>query len=109
MFDDHEIVAQLEHGTYPAYKPMDIKEHAKRWCDTLKDATTTVAGLNVILVGQIGMQSCIVKDLLECLYKMKEKACRFYRRGVEVNWMPHDLHVYDDLLHDKVKHKEEKE
>jgi len=108
MYDNHELVASLENSNHPSYQPTDIKDHARRWYETLRDAVNQMVQLNIALVGQTGMQSCVTKKMLHCLYKMKEKAHRFYKRGTEVQWMAHDLHVYDDCLHEKIKKKEKK-
>lgn len=108
MFDNHELIAPLTHDPYPAYSPASIKDHAQKWYSTLCDATKQVAMANVELVKLTGYQSCIVKCMLKYLYKQKEKARRFLKRGEEVQWMAHDLHVYDDCLHEKYKKKEKK-
>ena len=109
MYDDHFIVAPLNnnHG-YQPYHPLDLKDHAHKWLATLKDACSQLAGLNITLVQKTGKQSCHVKAILKDVYKLKEKAHRFLMRAENVQWMMHDLHVYDDMLHEKIKHKEEK-
>ena len=106
MYDDHFIVAPLQNESYPAYQPADIKEHSAKWLATLKDACKKLATNNVALVQATGKQSCHVKCLLKDVYKLKEKAHRFWQRGENVEWMAHDLHRQDDVLHDKMKAKE---
>jgi len=107
MFDNHDIVAIDEYPTTP-YLAANLKEHCEKWLMTLRDACRQLAMLNVELVKQTGYQSCEVKDILKDLYKLKEKARRTLVRFEKCNWMEHDIHVYDDLLHHKMKKKEEK-
>jgi len=111
MFDHYQLVAPLQHNanSYSAFKPTDIKDFAHAWDATMKDACAQLALDNIALIGHTGIQSCLVKALIKCVLKHKEKAHRFLKRGDEVQWMAHDLHVYDDMLHEKVKCLEEKE
>ena len=103
MRDEHELSPALTHMPYAAYQVTDIKNHAHTWYQTIKDACTQISTLNTQMMQTTGKQSCIMKQFVNCLYKMKQIAWRFIKRGEHCQWMEHDIHVYDDRLHDKMK------
>ena len=108
MRDEQELSPPLTQVAFPAYAPIDIKDHAKKWHATITDACRQIADLNVRLMTESGKQSKTMKNYVNCLYKFKEYIVRFIKRAEHCEWMEHDLHVWDDRMHDKMKCTQEK-
>ena len=109
MFDEHNIIANTGHVEIPAYKPRDIKEHSIEWLKIVAGTLTIVIKAHNALLIAAGKRSCAVEKVIDCLYKEQEKARRFIVRGEDIQWMTHDLHRQDDVLHEKIKKKEKKD
>lgn len=109
MFDNHELdpPLTLDTSSYPAYSPSSIAEHLDAWVVLMKEATAQLVAANKQLLPAIGKQNCYVEKVLCLMYKEKCKATRWAKRFKEAGI--HDLHIMDDMLHKKMKHKEEKE
>lgn len=108
LFDKYRVSAVDTHETI-AYKPNGFKDHFVQWDKFLKENIDVLSGLSKQLFDASGLKNCIVKDALCCLFKDHEKTGRYYKRFTEGGWLPHDIHVVDDLLHIKMKKKDKKE
>jgi len=108
MWDDHGIVAPLEHEAHKAYMPVDIKDHSEKWVLFIKDIVTRLRECNIQLLNQKGKQSKWLECIICLAYCEQEKAVRWLARGKKMEWMEHDLHRQDDVLHEKMKCVEKK-
>ena len=103
MRDEQEISPPLASLAFPAYQPKDIRDHAYKWRETIKDACMQIVSLNTGLMQQTGKQSKSIKRMIACLYEFKKIIVRFIKRAEACNWMEHDIFVWDDRIHDKMK------
>jgi hypothetical protein len=111
MYDEQFLIAPLAEAAYPAYNPTDIKDHVSKWYATICDACKKLASYNLSITQGSGKQSGNMKCILKDVYKLKEKAHRMFERVAKYTdneLLMHDLHVWDDWLHEKMKRKEEK-
>jgi hypothetical protein len=107
MFDDFGYVSDSSEEQFHNYMPSDFKAHCMDWLQYLSSAITILSENGKAIYNQSGKASCIVEDIIDCLYKEQEKSKRFLSRANKSGWNAHDLHIQDDMLHAKMKCREQ--
>jgi hypothetical protein len=108
LFDKYRVPVLDSHETVQ-YRPANFRDHFSQWDKFLKENIDALMGLSKQITNLSGIQNCIIKSALCRLFKDYEKTGRYQKRFNEGSWLSHDIHVVDDLLHMKMKKKEEKE
>ena len=106
FYDKYRDVFLPPHAT-ATYAPRDLKSHLMEWDKKLLDGITKLGDANKKHFEKVGVENCVIKDIMECMLHDYEKCGRWYKRFEETSWLAHDLHVLDDRLHDKLKKIEE--
>ena len=91
------------------YSAGSFAEHLSQWDNFLKENINALAEAEKQFINMTGFENCIVKEAVCCLLKDYEKTGRYFRRFEENGWNLVDIHMVDDLLHEKIKAKEESE
>ncbi len=90
-----------------SYAPANMNSHLVNWKEKLATAIHDLGECNKEYFALTGTTNCIVEDAIHILTRDYEKACRYYERFSEGDWLAHDMHVVDDIIHYKYKKKEE--
>ena len=105
-FDRYHEVVKPEQSTL-AYSPANMNGHLLSWKDKLEGHMHELCGLAHEYFMLNGTQGKAVKHALHAMSRDYEKVCRYYERFMEGDWLAHDMHVVDDMIHYKFKKKEE--
>jgi len=103
--DGYQTVSKID-GTDFIYCPLDLKSHLSAWKLELDKAIINMGFLNNQYFSESGIICKQITKPLKCMFKDREKVCRWIKRFEDTAWMGHDLHVLDDKLHCKYKKKE---
>lgn len=107
-FDYYSVIIEPE-GEISKYDAKSIIYHFQSFKELLEKALADIGTLNKEFIDLTGFNAPVVKHIKKILLKQIEKCNRMVYRyksiGSEATGL-HDLHMYDDELHKKLKKKE---
>ena len=107
VFDRFHKSVKIEYPTI-SYATASISSHLMNWKEKLESSMKELAEYSHQYFESMGVCSDIINCAMYIMTRDYEKVCRYYDRFTEGDWLAHDMHVVDDMIHYKFKKKENK-
>ena len=107
LFDRFHKTVRIEEKPL-AYAPASMNAHLMSWKERLADSMEKLGMYAREYINITGMESDIMCHAMHLMARDYEKVCRYYERFAEGDWLAHDMHVVDDMIHYRFKKKEAK-
>lgn len=107
LFDRFHKTLKMEPVSV-TYTPASMNSHLMSWKEKLDESMQKLSTYSKEYFDLVGMENKVVRCAMHTLARDYEKVCRYYERFAEGDWLAHDMHVVDDMIHYRYKKKEEK-
>ena len=107
LFDRFRKTVKIERKSL-TYAPASVNAHLMNWKEKLSDSMEKLGSYATEYLSMTGTENKIMCHALHLMARDYEKVCRYYDRFAEGDWLTHDMHVVDDMIHYRYKKKEDK-
>ena len=106
--NNFDVVPQ-NHSEFIRYNSSSLKEHLNNRYELLLNDIKILGQLSKEFFEMAGFVNCTIKEMLDCMFRSLSKTKRAIKRFDDNNWLQHDIYVYDNYLHKKIKKKEQED
>lgn len=107
LFDRFHKTVRIEEKTL-TYASASMNAHLMNWKEKLADSMEKLGMYAKEYLNITGAENKILCHALHMMARDYEKVCRYYDRFADGDWLVHDMHIVDDMIHYRYKKKEDK-